>query len=127
MTQQLSFEFRTPAEENAAINQEVDKVNKKISKLKDQISQLVVQKNTLLSQTRVDCPNCKNPFMISESEYLQTHWYTEPHGCTGGDYWNIGEGNCVCPNCRTRLRLYKCPELYNLKTLFKSIKDVYER
>lgn len=124
---QLSFEFRTSAEENAAINQTVDEINKKISKLKDQVAFLVEQKNEVLCQTRVDCPVCNKPFMICESEYLQTHWYVEPHGCTGGDYWNAGEGNCVCPNCKARLRLYNCPELVKLKTLFKSIKDVYER
>ena len=124
---QLSFEFRTSAEENAQIRESVAKVDVKISKLNQQIAFLQEQKKDMLAQIRIDCPVCAVPFPIMESEYIQTHWYTEPYGCTGGDYWSEGEGNCVCPNCESRLRLYKTPELEKLKYQFKSVRNVHER
>lgn len=81
---QLSFEFRTPAEENNEIKAAVRKIEESINKLSNRISFLNEQKNEILSQTRVDCPSCKESFAIYESEYIQTHWYTPPRGCTGG-------------------------------------------
>lgn len=123
----LTFEFRTSAEENAQIRESVAKVDKKINKLEEQIKSLREQQSNMLEQILIDCPSCSKPFPIMESEYLQTHWYTPPRGCSEGDYWNTGEGNCICPHCESRLRLYKVPEIEKLKYQFKSVRDVYER
>lgn len=64
---------------------------------------------------------------ISNLVYIQTHWYTPPTGCTGGDYWNEGEGQWVCSKCGHLNRLYKSPEVEALKRYFSGVKDTYER
>lgn len=58
--------------------------------------------------------------------YVQTHWYTHPHGCTGGDYWNEGEGQWKCPKCGHVNRLHESPEIEALKPYFKGVFDTYD-
>lgn len=48
---------------------------------------------------------CGASHAINTLELLVTHWYTEPHGCTGGDYWSEGEFEFVCPTSSARNRL----------------------
>ena len=40
---------------------------------------------------------CGALHVIGELTLRVTHWYVEPHGCTGGDYWNEGEWQFICP------------------------------
>lgn len=63
---------------------------------------------------------------VGHLEYIQTHWYVEPHGCTGGDYWREGEGQWVCPTCGHRNRLYASPAATALKPSFKAIRDEHD-
>lgn len=70
---------------------------------------------------------CRAAFEVRELEYIQTHWYVRPHGCTEGDYWNHGEGQWVCPSCGHRNRLYNQPDVEKMKPLFKSVKDTYDK
>lgn len=80
----------------------------------------------LMARTKVKCP-CKATHKISELTYIQTHWYTRPHGCSGGDYWNRGAGEGICPTCKARLRLtYSEPRLEALKGLFKEVVDEHK-
>jgi len=62
---------------------------------------------------------------IKELTYIQTHWYTAPHGCTGVDYWNKGEGQFICPSCGHRNRLYASPDVQKMKHHFKAVEDTY--
>lgn len=64
---------------------------------------------------------------IGELTYIQTHWYVSPHGCTGGDYWNEGEGAFVCPSCGHRNRLYVSPAVTAMKRQFKSVVKEHKR
>ena len=65
---------------------------------------------------------------IGDLIYIQTYWYTPPYGCTGGDYWNMGEGRFQCPHCGAENRLiYEREEYCNYKYDFKMIDKVYER
>lgn len=49
---------------------------------------------------------CGKRHAIGKLKLLVTHWYTAPHGCTGGDYWNEGEWQFACPvNDTARNRL----------------------
>lgn len=79
-----------------------------------------------LSKTLVQCTSCKMGHTIDSLEYIQTHWYESPYGCTGGDNWHSGEGNFMCPHCGGRNRLYDRPEIEELKHLFKSSIDEHE-
>lgn len=69
---------------------------------------------------------CGMGFQIGGLEYIQTHWYESPYGCTGGDNWFESEGQFDCPACGHRNRLYDKPDIEALKYLFKSIKDEYK-
>lgn len=97
----------------------------------------------LRSQRRIAC-SCGARHRICDIDLLVTHWYTQPHGCTGGDYWSEGEWNFVCQKCGIRNRLlfddYKVdyfdrrkigvaaePTFKDIyRALFKSRKDVYD-
>ena len=85
------------------------------------------QIDELLAKTIVVCENqaCQSRHEIGSLVYLQTHWYEEPHGCTGGDKWHPSEGQWECPNCLRVMRLYKDPETTALKWHFKGVRDVY--
>jgi hypothetical protein len=70
---------------------------------------------------------CGATHRVSTLEYIQTHWYTYPSGCTGGDFWTAGEGQFVCPSCGALNRLYERPEIEALKPFFKSVRDTHDR
>ena len=96
----------------------IDGINKQIQEKR---------KMTLVQcTTSVRGKGCGMAFPISELDYIQTLWYTRPHGCMGGDYWNHGEGQFVCPSCGRMNRLYDRPDIEKLKHLFKSTTDRYD-
>lgn len=70
---------------------------------------------------------CGASLRVSDLTYLQTHWYTEPYSCTGGDYWNQGEGQFICPKCGAKNRLYERSEVEKLKKYFKAVENKYDR
>jgi hypothetical protein len=51
------------------------------------------------------CVACKGIHKIKTCVAVQTHWYTEPYGCTGGDYWNMGELWIICPKTEVANRV----------------------
>jgi hypothetical protein len=70
---------------------------------------------------------CGRVTKVSKIDYIQTFWYTEPYGCVGGDYWNEGEGQFVCPKCGALNRLYERPEVVRLRGIFRNIIDRHKR
>lgn len=101
---------------------------------------LLVAKKALNEANRgamIRCCCCAKAEPISTQVYIQTHWYTSPHGCTGGDYWNQGEAQWQCPNCwfvnrfdaesgRGYLDFYR-PEIVALQHLFAKTEDTHRR
>lgn len=63
---------------------------------------------------------------IGDLTYVQTHWYEEAHGCTGGDRWHMGEGQWRCPSCGHVNRLYDSPDVVALKPHFKVVEDRHD-
>lgn len=91
-------------------------------------------RDELLGRTLVVCTSqvmtgkgCGAHLEIKDLTYIQTHWYTAPHGCTGGDYWNAGEGQFVCPKCDHRNRLYRNPEIQQLREHFAGVEKTYRQ
>jgi hypothetical protein len=80
----------------------------------------------MLSRTLVQCTSnnfgkgCGMGMQIKDLDYIQTHWYEQPHGCMGGDTWHSGEGRFKCPHCGHTNRLYDRPDIEKLKHLFKA-------
>lgn len=99
------------------------------SKLLDKLDKIQSKITKHKRNTLVQCTNnnygagCGMGHKIKDLEYLQTHWYEEPFGCTGGDNWHKGEGQFECPHCGHLNRLYERPEIESLSHLFKSMKD----
>lgn len=62
---------------------------------------------------------------VRDVTYIQTHWYTGPYGCSGGDYWSRGEGQFMCPDCGHRNRLYRSPSIEQMKHHFRAIEEIY--
>lgn len=73
------------------------------------------------------CAACLALTPISEMEYIQTHLYTAPRGCTGGDYWSRGEGMIPCPKCGVENRTHFSPGLADLKEFFGLQSDHHKR
>lgn len=71
-------------------------------KFKRRLEELKAEQKFLLSQldktrsNRMFLCACGKHHRIKNCSVIQTHWYTHPHGCMGGDYWNEGELNIVC-------------------------------
>jgi DNA-directed RNA polymerase subunit M/transcription elongation factor TFIIS len=84
----------------------IQELESKITKLKAKIAPLREQLELEKTKTLVKCVACKRHTQVRLLTYLQTHWYVSPSGCTGGDYWNSGEGQFVCPKCDYTNRLY---------------------
>lgn len=69
---------------------------------------------------------CGQKFFIKNLEYIQTHYYERPWGCTGGDTWHQGEGQFTCPCCGHRNRFLDRKEFEGLKYSFKKIVDEHK-
>lgn len=81
----------------------------------------------------IECRSCGKLHAINKLALLVTHWYTEPHGCTGGDYWSEGEWQFVCPTKGEVNRLmfddYHLPyeERYGSKNATYAFKGLYPK
>lgn len=75
-----------------------------MASLEDQLKQVHQEETRILQKIdernkkkTIKCSGCDEFHQIGTLKAIQTHWYTQPFGCTGGDYWNIGELQFVCP------------------------------
>lgn len=75
---------------------------KELHNLIEQVEEKIDARN---SNREIECSSCEESHKIRELKAIQTHWYTSPSGCTGGDYWTEGELQYVCPENDVRNRL----------------------
>jgi hypothetical protein len=110
----------------------LSEINKKRAELKTKLDELEKEAAKKTSKFAVICESnnygngCGYGFYIQDLEYVQTHWYESPHGCTGGDNWHKGEGQFICPKCGHRNRLINRQDVEDLKYKFRSIKNEYK-
>lgn len=95
----------------------------KLENLEAKKGSLRKQLDEVRSRKLIKCNKCGKRTVVSKLTYLQTYWYREPYSCTGGDYWVAGEGQFECPKCGIINRLYKRPDVVDLKNYFKSVED----
>jgi len=93
----------------------------KIKELEEQISHTSDALNETRAQKMIECFWCLKRTRVNKLTYIQTVWYQEPYGCTGGDYWLNGEGQFDCPKCGENNRLYERPDIVALKKYFKEV------
>lgn len=105
----------------AQIEQEIQAATALITNLKKEL-------NETIAQDYVVCRKCEMGSKLKETVYIQTHWYVRPYSCTGGDYWNSGEGQFLCPKCNTRNRLLSdAAKVYEkMAHCFKEIRHDYD-
>jgi hypothetical protein len=116
----------------AAIDAKLDALQKKREKLE-------AERDAVIGRTLVKCSDsnygkgCGKKTAIKNIVYIRTHWYVSPYGCTGGDYWNEGEGQFICPKCGNRNRLTDSwgekgrEKLSKYQRQFKSIVEEHDR
>jgi hypothetical protein len=110
----------------------LETINAKLEELSRKQEELEKSRNIVLGNTYLRCSDfvssgkgCGSYFLINQLTYIRTHYYIEPHGCSGGDYWKIGEGKWKCPDCGHINRLYNDPDVEAVAHLFKEIIDTY--
>jgi hypothetical protein len=103
----------------------LDDTRTSIAEAEAHLARLRGLENRLLGKTAVVCRKCKASHEIEALTYIQTHWYVRPYGCTGGDYYNAGDGQWDCPLCGVKNRLYDKPEIMALRARFRATLECY--
>ncbi len=116
----------------------------KLKGVKDEENRIREKINKRNKRRTIRC-SCGHPHKIGDLKVIQTHWYTEPFGCTEGDYWSEGELQFVCPETSIVNRLlFDNPEVpydkrrdycnnpeeqfkRQYKHLFKEVVDSYDK
>jgi hypothetical protein len=75
------------------------KIELKIKDLKEQLKNAEDQQKKQRSNRMFKCL-CGEMHKIKDCVVVQSHWYTPPSGCAGGDHWNSGELIILCENNR---------------------------
>lgn len=129
---EVSRQGVTPSDELIALKSKIKRANEKLSTLR--AAEREASKTTLITCLgwsvgggSGNWSGCGAQFPVNQLTYIQTHWYTAPYSCTGGDYWNQGEGQFMCPSCGHKNRLYERPEVVALKEFFAKVEDTYDR
>jgi hypothetical protein len=76
----------------------------KVAKARAQLDEAIADQQEERRRRRILC-SCGKMHPIGKLDLLVTHYYIEPHGCTGGDYWREGEWQFLCPYTGERNRL----------------------
>ncbi len=85
---------------------DVASIDKEIKATELKLSRLHKDRGRAVGRKYLTCTGCAKKTQIQKVIFLQTHHYTPPRGCTGGDSWTPGEGNWVCSKCGYLSRLY---------------------
>lgn len=117
----------------------------KIEQLHKQEEKIRQSINARNRKRKIKCASCSKSHEVCTLDAIQTHWYTPPSGCTGGDHWNIGEMQFVCPDTKivNRIMFYNYDVPWEKRShyawdpeeqfrrqygdLFKSVKKTYEK
>lgn len=119
------------------------KIKDKILKLEEELESARNDLKNVRSRRKILC-YCGEFHKIQDLIVIITHFYIEPYGCTGGDYWKEGEWQFSCPSTNKINRImfndYSIPykERFDINTaaeptfkfiyknLFKSIKKLHD-
>ncbi len=80
------------------------RLQEQIAEAKAHLKDLRRQQDGVRSRRKILC-SCGRRHAIKDLSLIVTHWYVQPHGCTGGDYWLEGEWQFHCPDTGMRNRL----------------------
>jgi hypothetical protein len=83
----------------------MNEIKKRLKALEEEQAELVKSLSETKANLKFLC-SCGKMHTIKKCVAIQTHWYTPPHGCTGGDYWNEGELQIICPDTDFKNRIH---------------------
>ena len=73
---------------------------KQEKELQQQIDDIREHIEDIKRNRTITCKGCSKRTPIRNLVLIKPMWYVEPHGCTGGDYWNESdEFKWFCPKC----------------------------
>lgn len=81
-------------------------IKRQIENHEETIDQLREELHEAKGEQFFTCSNCTRRSKVNKLTLVKQHWYVEPHGCTGGDYWKFSEYAVVCGKCDTPIRVY---------------------
>lgn len=65
--------------------------------------QLIIQLKANLEIAKADefftCGKCNKRTVVSKTSVIAKEYYTQPHGCSGGDYWSFCNYIIFCNKC----------------------------
>lgn len=74
------------------------KLNERVAQAEAALKAARADRDFMRARRRITCAcSCGKAYAIGRLHLIVTHFYIEPHGCTGGDYWKEGEWQFVCP------------------------------
>lgn len=86
-------------------NKKVYEIEKEIADLEEKIKSL---REEIAPNCFIVCPKCEVKNSIKKWTWIESWWYEEAYGCTGGDRWRPGNGfYWRCPECNIDLRAYQ--------------------
>jgi hypothetical protein len=80
-------------------------ISRALARVREEEATLLDQLDLARSRLRFDC-GCGKRHAIKDCVLIQSHWYEDPHGCTGGDTWHTGEMAIICPDTDHKNRLF---------------------
>lgn len=122
----------------------MESLENQLVEVRQEESQVLEKIDKRNKKRSIQCSGCDNYHEIGNLTAIQKYWYISPRGGIGGDYWNQGELQFVCPETGIVNRLlfnnrdvpweerkiYKNdPEQQfkkNYKKLFKEVVDSYD-
>ena len=78
------------------LRQEIANVNDELMLLKDELMSLNAKLDVAKCNEFYTCDQCGKRTVVSTTSLVKEHYYTEPHGCIGGDYWSFGNYIVLC-------------------------------
>lgn len=99
--------------DTSAIQRILDEETTRAKNYTHLLERLKSKKVDLVKGVPVQCHSCKLTSALGKWTFIQNHWYTSPHGCTEGDYWNSDKKedcHVTCPLCGTQNRIYNHSE-----------------
>lgn len=100
----------------------VHTLERRLQEVKNEETEILKNIDERNKRKRIECGSCDNSHQIQKLTLIQTHWYTSPRGCIGGDYWNEGEMQFICPetNVINRIKLSNFDVPYEKREEFKN-------
>jgi hypothetical protein len=82
--------------ERGTRNMNVAEIEKSLAVLNRRENTLLEKLDIARSHLTIKC-HCGRYHKIKDLKAIQDYYYTEPHGCTGGDYWSQSTLSFLCP------------------------------